>query len=111
MVDRKGVARATWQFAILFIALVGVARADCSHSLSAAPSGELLVYRNGVLQRETADYTLTLPAPPAMPVVVPIAWNAGDSWSAVFLWTFDGLIRLRREDWTCNASGVIIRKP
>jgi len=87
--------------------------ATCIHRLTRTPNGPVIVYRNGLLQKENIDYMLTPVAGSAMSIVSPSVFTDGDSMSVVFsravplsfqnqgtTITYWGY-QLWREDWDC----------
>ena len=92
---------------------------SCSHQLTRTPNGPVLVYRNGLLQRQGTDYTSVNATGTFFPIITPIAFGDQDLMSAVITravpltFTVPGpppqmvtyfSYALWREDWTCAGS-------
>lgn len=89
----------------------------CSHVPKMLPSGEILVYRNGLLQTAGSDYSLSSAALPTITFLTQV--GPTDQLSLTLLrsftlittvagqpWTGVGY-RLYRENWACGAAGEV----
>ena len=90
----------------------------CTYTMTRTPNGPVLVYRDGLLQREhtltePGDYDRTLTMGSYMPTITPLTWNDNDYMSAVITravplsFVYQGQTvsywgySLWREDWNC----------
>lgn len=92
---------------------------SCSHQMTRTPNGPVLVYRNGVLQRQGADYASVNAAGTNFPILTPLLFADQDLMSAVITravplsFTIPGpppqtityfSYALWREDWECSGN-------
>ena len=95
---------------VLLIFSVGAFGQTCSHTMSKAPEGEVLVYRNGLLQKVGVDYTLA-GSSPTITFIAPVSTT--DTFAATLLRSYTLITTVQgkpwigvgfalwREDWVC----------
>lgn len=70
------------QALLLLAAALGAHGQTCAYHTGKFPVGQIIVYRNGAILRQGADFTYKVTA--GVPTITPLVWAPGDKFSTVF---------------------------